>query len=133
MNVLLSMPVASAFAPTWREARIPGIVAFEDGSALMCHEARCEQAGDWGDIDIRVLRLEPDGEISQTLRLGEGRLPKDGRMRTWNNPTLIDAGGGRIVLLFNKNYERGFACISTRFMPADSSWNTPSVYPWEII
>ena len=41
--------------------RIPGILPAENGALLLCCEARAENAGDWGDIDVVVWRMEADG------------------------------------------------------------------------
>ena len=103
LTLLSSETVCTAFVESFREPRIPGVLVTEDGTALLCHEARAGKNGDWGDIDVRVLRMEKGGPIREVLRLGESREPGDGRMRTWGNPTLIDAGGGRVLLLFNRN------------------------------
>ncbi|MBQ4452440.1 MAG: exo-alpha-sialidase [Clostridia bacterium] len=112
LRLLASQTVCTAFGKSFREPRIPGVLALEDGTVLLCHEARAENSGDWGDIDVRVLRMEKGSPVREVLRLGESLTPGDGRMRTWGNPTLIDAGGGRVLLLFNRNYEQGFMCGS---------------------
>ena len=112
LRLLNTLTVCSAFDKTFREPRIPAILALQDGTVLMCHEARVGKNGDWGDIDVRVLRMESSGDIREVLRLGESSRPGDGRMRTWGNPTLINAGNGRVILLFNRNYEQGFMCVS---------------------
>ena len=105
--------IAGAFEEDYREARIPALLVLKDGAALAAYEARAGQNGDWGDIDIIVKRLEPDGELHQVLRLGESHLPPDGSMRTWGNPTLIDAGNSEVLLLYCRNYERAY-CIRSR-------------------
>lgn len=90
----------------YREYRIPGIVCME-GAALFACEARAEDAGDWGDIDIIVLRVDGEQSPREVLRVGQSHLPKDGTMRTYNNPTLIP-DGACVHLIYHLNYERVF-------------------------
>jgi len=49
--------------------RIPGILPVRD-ALLLVLEARNSRLGDWGDIDILILRRERDGELSQVHRIG---------------------------------------------------------------
>ena len=112
LKLISQRKIAGAFENGYREARIPALAALEDGSVLMAYEARAGKNGDWGDIDIIVKRLAPDGSLAEVLRLGESHLPADGGMRTWGNPTFIDAGSGRVLLLFNRNYERAY-CVAS--------------------
>ena len=90
--------------------RIPGILPVRD-ALLLVLEARNSRLGDWGDIDILILRRERDGELSQVHRIGESTLPPDGTMRTYNNPVLIP-DGERVHLIYHKNYERAFLITS---------------------
>jgi len=119
-RIVSSVTVANAFEGGYREPRIPGLIALADGSLLLCYEARAEKCGDWGDIDIRVLKYK-NGSFKEVFLYGESRLPKDGTLRTYNNPVLFDCGNGRVVLLFCKNYERCFEVEST---DGGDSWGT---------
>lgn len=92
--------------------RIPGILPAENGALLLCCEARAENAGDWGDIDVVVWRMEADGSRRQTLKIGSSHLSPDGTMRTYNNPVLIPDGGERVHLIYHRNYERAFVVTS---------------------
>lgn len=94
----------------YREYRIPGILPAGDAMLFAC-EARAENRGDWGDIDVLVLRAGSDGEPAQVLKIGESALPADGAMRTYNNPVLIP-DGDRVHLIYHKNYERAFIATS---------------------
>jgi len=104
----------------YREYRIPGLLCLQD-AIFLAYEARAEETGDWGDIDVAVLRLSPDGELQQVLKIGKSHLPKDGTMRTWNNPTLIP-DGNRIHLIYHQNYERAFIVSSEN---QGDSWSVP--------
>ena len=114
--------IAGAYEGGYREARIPAVAALGDGSVLMAYEARAGKSGDWGDIDIKVVRLDKDWQRSDVLTLGESRLPGDGSMRTWGNPTFIDLGGGSVLLMFCRNYEQAFLTRSDDF---GKSWSQP--------
>lgn len=98
----------------YREYRIPGILPVKD-ALLLTFEARNgegeENLGDWGDIDIIVLRMEADGETVEVLRIGESALPKDGKLRTYNNPVLIP-DGDRTHLIYHKNYDQVYIVTS---------------------
>lgn len=41
----------------YRKYRIPGILCTQD-TVFLAYEARAEESGDWGDIDVIVLRIE---------------------------------------------------------------------------
>ena len=60
----------------YREFRIPGITCVQDTVFLTC-EGRAEDKGDYGDIDVKVLRQEPDGSFREGLCIGESQLPND--------------------------------------------------------
>ena len=120
----------------YREYRIPGIV-WHQGKIFLAYEARAEETGDWGDIDVVVLRLSPDGELQQVLKIGQSHLPKDGAMRTYNNPTLIP-DGDRVHLIYHQNYERAFMVTSQN---QGNTWSAPREitqtyrdfpFPWNV-
>lgn len=90
--------------------RIPGILPVRN-ALLLVLEARNSTLGDWGDIDILILRREGDGEPKQVHKIGESSLPPDGTMRTYNNPVLVP-DGERVHLIYHKNYEQAF-CITS--------------------
>lgn len=94
----------------YEEYRIPGILVLSDALLLTC-EARIGGMGDWGDIDILVLRFEKDGSYHEVLKIGESDQIPDGRMRTYNNPVLIP-DGERVHLIYHKNYEKAFIVTS---------------------
>ena len=58
----------------YQEYRIPGILPI-DGAVLLCYEAR-RTRGDWGDIDVHVMRLE------------EGKQPEICRGMDLSAPTI---------------------------------------------
>ena len=94
----------------YREYRIPGILRVRDALLFAC-EARAEDRGDWGDIDVLVLRAR-DGEAPrQVLKIGEAMQPSIGTMRTYNNPTLIP-DGENVHLIYHRNYERAYLVTS---------------------
>ncbi len=90
--------------------RIPGILPVRD-ALLLTLEARNSTLGDWGDIDIIILRREQDGGLEQVHKIGQSSLPPDGTMRTYNNPVLIP-DGERVHLIYHKNYEQAFLITS---------------------
>lgn len=81
--------------------RIPGIVALQNGTMVVCYE--CRQNSDWSVIDIG-LRISTDGGKSWSQR----RIPVSGKGRNAvNNPTLL-ADGDTLHLLYCENYKRMF-------------------------
>ena len=120
--------------------RIPAVLS-APGGLLFAMEARCENKGDWGNIDIQV--LISDGEnIRKVLLIGDGRNGAAGEMHTYNNPVLVP-DGERVHLLYCLNYERMFIRTSadggvtwgeereiTRYIRAfDFDWNVCAVGP----
>lgn len=104
----------------YRKYRIPGILCTQD-TVFLAYEARAEESGDWGDIDVIVLRIEQDGTVTELLKIGKSHLPKDGTMRTYNNPTLIP-DGKRIHMIFHTNYEHAFITTSD---DCGDTWTDP--------
>lgn len=96
----------------YREYRIPGLLPINNGALLLTMEARRENMGDWGDIDIHVLRRENDSSLMRVLSIGESDLVPNGRMRTYNNPVLVP-DKEKVHLLYHKNYERAFITTSS--------------------
>ena len=94
----------------YREYRIPGILPV-DGALLLACEARAGKTGDWGDIDVLILRMEPNGDPVEVLKIGASHLPPDGTMRTYNNPVFVP-DGDRVHLIYHINYERAFVVSS---------------------
>lgn len=105
----------------YREYRIPGVLPVGEGATLLAFEARAENRGDWGDIDIHVLRREASGTIAPVLVIGESQKPPDGRMRTYNNPVLVPDEGA-VHLIYHKNYECAFIVSS---MDGGKTWSAP--------
>lgn len=91
----------------YRQYRIPAILPLADRRLLLACEARREDRGDWGDIDILVLRMTDGGAPEQVLKIGASQEPPNGRMRTHNNPVLIP-DGPRVHLIYHKNYAQAF-------------------------
>lgn len=102
--------IAKCNTKGYREYRIPGILPAEDG-ILLAFESRKSDLGDWGDIDVTVMRLEKDGTLQETLRIGESHLSADRAMRTYSNPVLIQ-DGKRVHLIYHRNYEQAFVIHS---------------------
>ena len=98
--------IAKAYSGDYREYRIPGIISINN-TLLFAFEGRNGEGernlGDWGDIDVLVLRMEQGKEPVEVLRIGESHIPYDGTMRTYNNPTLIP-DEHRVHLIYHKNY-----------------------------
>lgn len=94
----------------YREYRIPGILSVKDGF-LLAFEGRVDDLNDWGDIDIIIMKLEPDGTLHEILKIGESHLPADGTMRTYSNPVLVP-DGERVHLIYHRNYEQAFVVTS---------------------
>lgn len=107
-----------------REYRIPGILPIKNG-LLLTYEARNgegeENLGDWGDIDVIVLKLENDKEPIEVFKAGECHLPKSGSMRTYNNPVLIP-DEHRVHLIYHKNYEEAYIVTSE---DQGDTWSEP--------
>ena len=107
--------IARHLTDGYREYRIPGILSVGN-ALLLAFEARRgeneKNLGDWGDIDIIVLRLENGKKPDEVLRIGESALPADGTMRTYNNPVLIPDGADT-HLIYHKNYEQAYIMTST--------------------
>lgn len=103
----------------YREYRIPGILPAGDGALLLAFEARAENRGDWGDIDIHVLRRETTGALTRVLAIGESQLPREGGMRTYNNPVLVPDDGA-VHLIYHRNYAQAFIVSSA---DAGKTWS----------
>ena len=91
----------------YRDYRIPGIAISQRQSIFLTYEARAQDKGDWGDIDIVVLRGNQGGTFETVLTVGESHLPPTGQMRTFNNPVLIP-DGERLHLIYHQNYQKAF-------------------------
>jgi len=85
--------------------RIPGMLKTERGF-LFAMEARCENKGDWGNIDIQVL-FSDGGDAEKVLQIGDGRNAEADEMNTYNNPVLVP-DGDKVHLVYCLNYERMF-------------------------
>jgi len=104
----------------YRLCRIPGIVCHH-GSVFLTWEARADSGNDWGTIDVKVARRMPDGTVEEVLTIGASHLPKDGKLYTYNNPTLI-SDDKRLHLIYHLNYERVFI-VTTRDL--GQTWTEP--------
>lgn len=74
--------IAKKMSGGYREYRIPAVLCAQN-TVFFAYEMRAEQSGDWGDIDVAVLRMETDGSLQEVLKIGQSHLPKDGTMRTY--------------------------------------------------
>ncbi|MBR5428478.1 MAG: exo-alpha-sialidase [Clostridia bacterium] len=92
--------------------RIPGVVALEDGGALLYYECRAGDS-DWAATDIGMRRVLPDGTVGDRVILADGA-----GHNTMNNPVMI-ADGDTVHLLYCENYRRVFY---RRSVDAGSSW-----------
>ena len=100
--------------------RIPGILPLPDGALLLTCEARM-QTGDWGDIDVLVLRRETNGRVTQVLHLGEAQTRGNGELRTLGNPVLIP-DGDRVHLICHLNCEHAYILTGT---DGGRTWGRP--------
>ena len=129
--------IAKHHSGGYREYRIPGILPVKNG-LLLTFEARNGEGennlGDWGDIDIIVLKMEFGKDPVMVLKIGESHLPADGTMRTYNNPVLIP-DEDQVHLIYHKNYDDVF-CITSK--DGGLTWSEPRdikgdyrKFPWE--
>lgn len=95
----------------YKEYRIPGIVVTEKGTLLFCYEGRMESHNDWAQIDIVVLRSEDHGKTVSRTVIADSKGEEGGQPVTWNNPVLV-ADGELIHLIYHKNYEKAYYCVS---------------------
>ena len=64
----MEITIARKMTGGYREYRIPGILCLQD-TIFLAYEARAEESGDWGDIDVVVQRLSPAGKMQEILNL----------------------------------------------------------------
>ena len=116
--------------------RIPAIVASGEGTLLAFAEARKNERGDWGPIDILMRRstdggrtwdaprpiAQVKGEIQQNPVALEQGLAKPGEV-TYNNPApIVDRETGAIHFLFCVEYARVYYVRSD---DDGQSWTEP--------
>ena len=135
--------------------RIPAIVVTTKGTVLAFSEARKNQGGDWGPIDIMMRRstdggrtwgpqripVKVEGEIEQNAVALDQGLAKPGEV-TYNNVVpIVDRETGRIHLLFCVEYARAYYSYSdddgeTFAPPVDITTTFEGFkrdYPWRVI
>lgn len=100
----------------YMEYRIPGIVATQKGTLILCYEGRMAVHNDWSQIDVVILRSEDEGKNFSKVKVISGggeEYGEDGYggTVTWNNPVLI-ADGELVHLIYHKNYETVYHCVS---------------------
>lgn len=116
--------------------RIPGIVVTKSGTVLAYCEARKNDRGDWGAIDI-LLRRSADGgktwdeprtvanvpgpKEKNPVALAQKLANKDDV--TYNNPVMIPDRSGAVHLLFCLEYMR---CFYARSDDYGKTWTTPA-------
>lgn len=88
----------------YSQYRIPGLVLTQAGTLLGYYECRRTDS-DWADIDLKIIRSTDGGETWQTVKIFESRGD------TMNNPVMT-VDGGKIHLLFFRNYRRLYHCFS---------------------
>jgi len=89
--------------------RIPGMLKTERGF-LFAMEARCENKGDWGNIDIQVL-FSDGGDAEKVLQIGDGRNAEADEMNTYNNPVLVP-DGDKVLQRAQRFAKYGFCTIA---------------------
>lgn len=116
----------------YMEYRIPGIVVTEKGTVICCYEGRMDTHNDWAQIDIVVCRSTDGGEtftrqviagsveapdsamdkaLDKVPNQVSNQTPEQQEPVTWNNPVLI-CDGELVHLVFHKNYEMAYHCVS---------------------
>lgn len=135
-------PKASSVVETfgcgpYKEYRIPGIVVLDSGTVMCCYEGRMESHNDWARIDIVVLRSTNKGrDFTRTVIASSDGLSQEENV-TWNNPVLI-ADKELVHLIFHKNYETAYHCVSfddgvTFSKPRDITQAFQEFdYPWNV-
>lgn len=93
------------------EYRIPGIVATNRGTLLVCYEGRMSTHDDWARIDTVLCRSEDDGQTWAKTPFVLSEAMGGTGQDTTNNPTLI-VDGDHVHLIFHQNYARAFHCVS---------------------
>ena len=112
--------------------RIPGIIATEQGTLIVCYEAR-SSFSDWSVIDLYARRSLDGGKTWQPRQLLFSGMGKN----TANNPVMI-SDGDRVHFLCLENYKRLFHRVS---MDEGRTWSAPveitdaleacrPAYPW---
>lgn len=113
--------------------RIPGVVVTKTGRILAYCEARRNDAGDWGEIEIHLRTSDDSGKAwSKSRRIahqgsrleGNPRKKTGGeREQTVNNPVaIVDRITGEIQFLYCVNYAR---CYSMTSNDNGDSWSSP--------
>ncbi len=132
--------------------RIPGIVTTQKGTALAYCEARKNNAGDWGEIELHLRRSTDGGRtwlpsqpIAHQGERIEGNPHKQAggeHEQTVNNPVaILDRETGFIEFLYGINYAR---CFSMRSTDDGLTWSKPvditasfepfrKYYDWKVI
>ena len=96
--------------------RIPGIIATEQGTLIVCYEAR-SSFSDWSVIDLYARRSLDGGKTWQPRQLLFSGMGKN----TANNPVMI-SDGDRVHFLCLENYKRLFHRVST---DEGRTWSAP--------
>lgn len=103
MNVLNDYSLAVAGEGGYALRRIPGLITCADGSILCYYECR-SCLSDWALIDIGM-RKSTDGGLTWDE---ERIIASSGGKNTVNNPVMMVAGEGKLILLYLENYKRLF-------------------------
>lgn len=107
MKLLHTSSIARSGENGYACYRIPGIITTENGTLIICYEARNSNS-DWSVIDLYACRSTDGGKTwlpRQLVFSGQGK-------NTTNNPVMI-ADGDRIHLLCLENYKRLFYLCSS--------------------
>ncbi|HPA17728.1 MAG TPA: sialidase family protein [Verrucomicrobiae bacterium] len=135
--------------------RIPGIVVTRAGTALAYCEARKNDKGDWGPIDILMRRSTDDGRTwgpRQTIVHVEGEQPvnpvaaaqkldRPGDNTANNAVAIVDMETGMVHFLYCLEYMR---CFYMRSDDEGATWSAPAEitatfakfrpeYDWKVI
>lgn len=111
MKLLHTSLIESCGADYFR-CRIPGIVALENGDALLCCECRLSDS-DWDAAAIGMRRVSPDGTVGSRMILARGAAV--------NNPVMI-ADGETVHFLHCTAYRRIFY---RRSLDCGRTWSNP--------
>lgn len=132
--------------------RIPGVVVTTTGRILAYCEARRNNSGDWGEIEIHLRTSDDAGKTWSTprriahqgIRIEGNPIKKSGGEyeQTVNNPVaIIDRATGDIYFLYCINYARCYSMISK---DDGNTWSSPvditntflpfrKSYDWKVI
>ncbi|CAL9594614.1 hypothetical protein SUDANB145_05295 [Streptomyces sp. enrichment culture] len=94
--------------------RAPSVVRARDGALLAFAEARDDDCGDSGRMDIVLKRSADGGTTWGALSVVTGSREESGGLAFPHNATpIVDPADGDVVLLYTENYRRAYVRTST--------------------